>query len=149
MDSYTDHEPAQQGVTAGDNYRPRDAADPATLDRSLRGDIPSMSVRVAMIGCGAVAERGHLPTLAASSEARLSWLVDNNEARTSALAARFGAGSRTSPDYRDVIGHTDAAIVALPHSLHGPVCSDLLAHGIHVLVEKPMAMSTGECDQMM
>jgi predicted dehydrogenase len=47
-----------------------------------------------------------------------------------------------------VVGKVDAAILALPHHLHAPVASDLLAAGVHVLVEKPMAMSGAECDRM-
>jgi predicted dehydrogenase len=51
-------------------------------------------------------------------------------------------------DYREVIGRVDAAIVALPNNLHATVTIDLLRHGIHVLVEKPMALRTTECDEM-
>jgi predicted dehydrogenase len=36
----------------------------------------------------------------------------------------------------------------LPHHLHAPVTLDLLRHGIHVLVEKPMALTTRDCDEM-
>jgi predicted dehydrogenase len=42
----------------------------------------------------------------------------------------------------------DAAIIALPHHLHAPVSLHLLAQGIHLLVEKPMALTAAECDAM-
>ena len=39
----------------------------------------------------------------------------------------------------------DAIVVALPNSLHLPVCLEALDHGFHVLVEKPMALDGREC----
>src|SRR5690606_38240132 len=40
----------------------------------------------------------------------------------------------------------DAAIVAVPHHLHAPIATELLSHGKHVLLEKPMAITPEECD---
>ncbi len=75
-------------------------------------------------------------------------LVDKNIDRVQDLARAFGA-IRASDDYHSYIGELDAAIVALPHHLHAPVCIDLLRRGIHVPVEKPMALTMTECDAMM
>jgi predicted dehydrogenase len=52
-------------------------------------------------------------------------------------------------DYRDLLAlDIAAAIVALPNHLHARVSVDLLSSGIHLLVEKPMALSVAECDAM-
>jgi predicted dehydrogenase len=104
-------------------------------------------LRLAIIGCGAVTAEAHLPIAARTPGIRVSLLVDRNLSRAEALARQSGI-SRVSADYRDAIEGADAAIVALPHVLHAPVCVDLLQHGRHVLVEKPMALSTIECDAM-
>jgi predicted dehydrogenase len=104
-------------------------------------------LRVAIVGCGAVAELVHLPAIASLSGIALEVLVDKNPARASRLAQQSGARA-TSDDYRAIIGGADAAIVAVPHHLHAPVAIDLLRGGVHVLVEKPMALSIGECDAM-
>lgn len=108
--------------------------------------ISSSAPRIAVIGCGAVTEQRHLPALAALN-IKPALLVDINLQRAETLAAAFQA-EHVSDDYRSRIGDFDAAIVASPHHLHAPVCVDLLGRGIHVLVEKPMARTTGECDAM-
>ena len=43
----------------------------------------------------------------------------------------------------------DLAVVAVPNAFHATVAVDLLDAGVHVLVEKPMARSVPECDEML
>jgi predicted dehydrogenase len=104
------------------------------------------SLRIAIIGCGAVVERHHLPAFAALGiKPRL--LVDINASRLSDLAQKFQVAS-VSDEYTTRLGEFDAAIVASPHCLHAPICCDLLRRGVHVLVEKPMALTHAECQSM-
>jgi predicted dehydrogenase len=107
----------------------------------------SSKLRVAVVGCGAVATIHHLPALSLSRQAEAAVLVDADAGRARALAERFGVPA-TATDYRELPGRVDAAIVALPNSLHAPVSIDLLQRGVHVLVEKPMALNVRECDEM-
>lgn len=104
-------------------------------------------VSIAIIGCGAVSELYHIPIASTSDKVHIAMLVDKNLKRVEALASKFGV-AETTEDYTKVIGKVDATILALPHHLHAPVSIDLLNHGIHVLVEKPMALSTAECEAM-
>src|SRR4051812_30359651 len=115
--------------------------------RPIVGRSAHESVRVAVIGGGAVAERYHLPTLAERSNVNIAGLAELNEDRRSRLADQFRISHAVS-DYRALIGSVDAAIVTLPHHLHAAVALDLLEHGIHVLVEKPMALRAKDCDAM-
>lgn len=105
------------------------------------------TLNVAVIGGGAVAERVHLPALAASSTGRATVLVEQSATRARQMADAFHL-QRTTADYRDVIGTVDAAIIGLPHQLHAPVAIDLMDAGVHVLVEKPMALTTADCARM-
>lgn len=105
-------------------------------------------LKVAVIGCGAAARRYHLPALAASDKVKAVALVDEFLPRARELAAEFGVPVATD-DYRAVIDAVDAAVVATPNHLHAPIAIDFLHQGIHVLVEKPMATTTQECDDMM
>jgi predicted dehydrogenase len=104
-------------------------------------------VRLAVVGCGAVASIHHLPAIAASGRAEAAVLVDADAARARSLAAKWGVPAVLT-DYREIVGRVDAAVVALPNSLHAPVAADLLRRGVHVLVEKPMALDVAECDAM-
>ncbi|HEV7786171.1 MAG TPA: Gfo/Idh/MocA family oxidoreductase [Thermoanaerobaculia bacterium] len=104
-------------------------------------------LRLAVVGCGAVAAIHHLPALSLCRSAEAVVLVDADPGRARELAARFGV-PETATDVRSLPGRVDAAIVALPNSLHAPVSIDLLRQGVHVLVEKPMALNVLECDAM-
>ena len=104
-------------------------------------------VRLAVVGCGAVAQIHHLPAIAASDRVEAAVLVDADEKRARALAERFGV-PEVATDFKRLPGKVEAAVVALPNSLHAPVSIELLRRGVHVLVEKPMAMTVRECDEM-
>lgn len=104
-------------------------------------------LRLGIIGCGAVTEQSHLPAALACNRVELTALVDKNLSRAENLAKRLGV-PHVSQDYTDIFDEVDAAILALPHVLHAPVSIDFLNHGIPVLVEKPMALNTAECDAM-
>jgi predicted dehydrogenase len=111
-----------------------------------RCDDVNERLRIAVVGGGAVAERVHLPALAACSAATAALLVEASPARARQMAARFDIPAVAN--YHDVIGQVDAAIVGLPHQLHAPVAIDLLRAGVHVLVEKPMALTSADCRRM-
>jgi predicted dehydrogenase len=108
--------------------------------------MPTHNLRVGIVGCGAVAERYHLPALAASPDVEVAACADPAIDRARALSAR--AGGVATADHRDLIGLADVAIVAAPNAHHERVVVDLLAGGLHVLVEKPMARTAAECDRM-
>jgi len=101
--------------------------------------------RVALIGCGAVAETFHLPALAAAGIVP-SLLVDPSRERLQKISN--GADYATAESHGDRLDDFDAAIVSVPHALHAPLAIDLLEHGKHVLVEKPMALTAAECNAM-
>jgi predicted dehydrogenase len=102
-------------------------------------------LRLGIVGCGAVAELYHLPAVAASPDVRLVALADPRLERAAELADRYGA-ELVAEDASGFIGAVDAAIVATPNSLHAEVAAELAGAGVHVLVEKPLARTTAECD---
>ena len=104
-------------------------------------------IRLGVIGAGAAAEGIHLPALARTGGVETVAIVDPSADRVESIANKFGVPARYR-DYRDAIPHIDAAILGIPHQYHAPVTVDLLKAGVHVLVEKPMALSTAECDAM-
>src|SRR5439155_27149504 len=104
-------------------------------------------IRLAIVGCGAVARIHHLPAIALSDQVHAIVLVDQFLPHAHQLAEHYHIPV-VADDYWEVIGQVDAAIVTLPNYLHAPVTTDLLENSIHVLVEKPMAIKTSECDNM-
>ena len=104
-------------------------------------------IKLAIIGCGAVAAMSYLPALAGMNNVQVALLVDHNLTRAKALADQYGV-PQVSADFQAAADTAQAAIVALPNYLNGPVSLALLQQGRHVLVEKPMAVSTAEGDAM-
>jgi predicted dehydrogenase len=100
-----------------------------------------------VVGCGAVTRLQHLPAIVLSDRVEAAVLVDVDARRAGQLGERF-AVPEVATDTGGLPGRVDAAVVALPNHLHAPVSIDLLRRGIHVLVEKPMAMNVHECDEM-
>jgi predicted dehydrogenase len=99
------------------------------------------AVCIAVIGCGAVAERYYLPALVRHpTVAGKAILVDCDPARTRRLADHYGIKTCLS-DFRDALAVADGVIVALPTHLHYPVAAEFLTRGVPVLCEKPLAPS--------
>lgn len=102
--------------------------------------------RVGVVGCGAVAAYGHLPALQRLGH-RPAVLVDPRLDFARALAERFGV-PRVAADLAEVMPDLDAAIVAAPPALHAELSLPLLAAGIQVLVEKPLAIHAADARRM-
>jgi predicted dehydrogenase len=104
-------------------------------------------IRVAIVGCGAIAELGHLPSLAQSTDAEAVLLVDPNLNRTRELAEKFGVPKfqSTTDGIEDTV---DAVVIATPPSSHAEIATDLMHRGCDVLIEKPLANSLKECQQI-
>jgi predicted dehydrogenase len=104
-----------------------------------------VTLRVAVIGVGHLG-RHHARILSSQPGVTLTAVVDKNHAR----AAEIAAGNQTRPlfDYRDVLGHVDAVTIAVPTELHRDIALPFLSAGVPVLVEKPIARSLAEADEM-
>ena len=93
-------------------------------------------IRVAVVGAG-VFGRHHLRVLSQSLNATLVGVVDANPERAAQAAAEHNC--LTFATLGELKGNVDAAVVAVPTSLHAEVGCELLESGIDVLVEKPIA----------
>jgi predicted dehydrogenase len=79
----------------------------------------------------------HCRVIHESGLAELAATVDVDAGRAGEAAASYGAAAFT--DYRQLAGRVDAAVVSVPTSVHEEIGCQLLAAGIDVLVEKPIA----------
>jgi predicted dehydrogenase len=103
-------------------------------------------VRVAVVGCGYWGAK-HIRVLSSLPRVTQVIAVDQNEAITAALARSF-PGLLTARDIDEALPMMDAAIVATPPRSHAPIALQLLRAGKHVLVEKPMATSVADAEEM-
>ena len=94
-------------------------------------------IRVAVIGAG-VFGRHHLRVLSQSLNATLVGVIDADPERAAQAAAEHNC--LTFATLGELKGNVDAAVVAVPTSLHAEVGCELLESGIDVLVEKPIAV---------
>jgi len=102
-------------------------------------------LQVAVIGSGYLG-RFHAQKYANHPEVELVAVVDTNNTRAAQLASE--TGTKPLCDYRDVYTQVQAASVVVPTPLHYSVAKDLLEHGIHVLLEKPMTTTVEEGSQL-
>jgi hypothetical protein len=102
-------------------------------------------LKAAVIGAGHMG-RYHAEKLAALRGVKLVAVVDADGARAAALAEKLGG--IPLKDYREIFGKADAAVIAVPTDRHHAVARDCLQHGLHVLVEKPIATTLRQADEL-
>jgi predicted dehydrogenase len=102
-------------------------------------------LKVAVLGAGHMG-RYHAQKLAARSDCELVAVADPDRARAEAVAAAHGCAALA--DYKDVFGIADAAVVAVPTERHREVAGACLEAGLHVLVEKPIAVDLEESREL-
>jgi UDP-N-acetylglucosamine 3-dehydrogenase len=107
-----------------------------------------MPVRYGIIGCGAIAQRRHLPEAAANPNSKVAALADPQAERVNSLAAQYGA--KVYSDYKQMLldPEIDAVVVAGPNGLHAEQTIAALNAGKHVLCEKPMATAREDAKAM-
>ena len=110
----------------------------------------SRKVRIGIIGCGAIAQRLHVPEYANSPDAELVAVCDVIKNKAVSIASRFAPEAQIFTDYVELLKNADVegVSVCLPNYLHGPVAISALKAGCNVLVEKPMATSMPEARSM-
>lgn len=104
---------------------------------------------VAVIGAGAIATAHHLPNLARIPGCRLVAVANRSGQKSRQWGTRFGAAYCTT-DYRDLLNddQIDAVIIATRHHLHKEMALAAIAAGKHVFVEKPLALTVADCDEI-
>ena len=102
-------------------------------------------IKVAVIGLGKQALEDHIPAVLASNDTELCAVVDQDEEKIKSFHTR----------YPDIPGFTNfdiclkeqninLVIIALPHNVHCQIAEKAIKNGIHVLKEKPFAISLSE-----
>ena len=114
----------------------------------MPGPSSTPRLRVGIVGCGEVTQIVHLPTLAQLVDLfEVTALCDVSPHVLRVVGDAWGVAERTT-DAEVLVGlaQVDAVLIANPNAFHADTTLAALAHGKHVLVEKPMAMTLAEAD---
>jgi predicted dehydrogenase/nucleoside-diphosphate-sugar epimerase len=103
---------------------------------------------VALIGCGAVSRASLLPVLAGHDQVSVCALVDRDEARARELADAYGIARVLTNGEELTADEVDGLVLATPPAHHAPAAIAAAAKGLHIFVEKPMALSAADARAM-
>jgi len=104
-------------------------------------------IKLGIVGAGIIG-KSHSKAIEENGECILTAVCDTAVEKAEEIASVHNAEVYT--DYKEMCekADMDAVILNLPHFLHHDATVYFLEKGIHVLVEKPMAMTVAECDSM-
>src|SRR5690349_8777821 len=108
------------------------------------------TIRYAVVGLGHIAQVAVLPAFAhARRNSQVVAVVSDDAAKRRAMSKKYGVASTyTYADYDACLQEVDAVYIALPNSMHAEYTIRAAHAGVHVLCEKPMAVTADECEQM-
>ncbi|MBC8711939.1 Gfo/Idh/MocA family oxidoreductase, partial [Staphylococcus pseudintermedius] len=105
-------------------------------------------LKIGVIGTGGIARDRHIPLIQQHERAELIGVYDVNEALAREVATQFEI-AYVAPTLEALLAQVEAVIICTPNKFHADLTIAALDAGVHVLCEKPMAMTTAECDAMM
>ena len=101
--------------------------------------------KIGVIGAGQMGQY-HIQKYQMIEECALIGVSDIDESCANGAAESYGC--RTHTDYQDLIDKVDAVSIAVPTHAHYRVAKDFLENGIDVLLEKPIATTLAEADEL-
>lgn len=109
----------------------------------------SHRIAVGVVGTSWYADFMHLPALKSHSHADLVAICGRRRDRADEMAAKYEI-PHVFTNYQEMIerGRVDALVVATPDDLHYPVTMAALSAGLHVLCEKPLALTMEHAQTM-
>src|SRR5262245_20247025 len=104
-------------------------------------------VQYAVVGLGHIAQVAVLPAFAhARRNSQLKAIVSGDRTKRREIARRYGIDQVFSyDDFDQCLQSVDAVYIALPNSMHAEYTIRAARAGVHVLCEKPMAVTVDEC----
>ena len=114
--------------------------------------MPKRLIRYAVVGCGHIAQVAVLPAFAnARRNSKLVAIVSGDPEKRAALKQKYELERAADYSEYDALlksGDIDAVYIALPNSMHAEYSERAARAGVHVLCEKPMAVTEAECELM-
>lgn len=106
-------------------------------------------MKVAIIGCGTIANNAHIPAYLKNPDAQIKYFCDIIPERAQAAVEKYGCGTAIT-DYHEILNdpEVEAVSVCTPNRAHSIISCDCLRAGKHVLCEKPAARVYSEALEM-
>lgn len=106
-------------------------------------------LKVAVIGCGKIANSAHIPSYMNNPDAEIKYFCDIIPERAQAAVEKYGCGTAIT-DYHDALNdpEIEAVSVCTPNNMHPVIAMDALRAGKNVLCEKPAARTYAEALEM-
>ena len=109
----------------------------------------SRTVRYAVVGMGHIAQVAVLPAFRhARRNSVLAALVSDDPTKQRLLSRKYRVPSYSYDQYEECLEQVDAVYIALPNTMHAEYTIRAARAGVHVLCEKPMAVTAAECEEM-
>ncbi len=114
---------------------------------------PGKKLGWAIVGLGSLSIHQILPAFATCEKSKVVALVSGHPDKANKLALRYGVSPKNIYDYRNYDSikdnpDVDVIYIVLPNGMHAEYTVRGFQAGKHVLSEKPMANTPGECQQM-
>lgn len=106
-------------------------------------------IRVGVAGTGAVSQLVHLPLLTERDDVVLVAVSDADEAKAGAIGRRFGVDRVLGDEALLTDEEVQAVLICTPNHLHESQAVAALEAGKHVLVERPLALSSAGCRRVL
>lgn len=124
----------------------------STAKRRAVRDREPKKVRYGVVGLGYISQAAVLPAFAhAKANSTLSALISDDPVKLRKLSRKYEVEATYSyEEFGDCLesGEIDAVFIALPNHLHREYTVRAARAGVHVLCEKPMAVTEAECRHM-
>jgi|SRR5579862_5108496 len=114
-----------------------------------RRGISGRKIRYAVVGLGHLAQVAVLPAFRGARNSQLFALVSGDTDKLEKVGKKYSLDHLYSyQDYSRALSNVDAVYLTVPNHLHREYAERAAAAGVHVLCEKPMAVSSEDCEAM-
>ena len=96
-----------------------------------------------------ITQNSHLPALLARSSCRVTAIVDPVVSRAQELIHSYGIDAKAVSHVEEVLDEVDGVIIATPNNTHRDLALTCLARGVSTLIEKPLARSVLEGEEIL
>ncbi|MDQ0220480.1 Gfo/Idh/MocA family oxidoreductase [Peribacillus cavernae] len=105
-------------------------------------------LRIGLIGVGGIATERHIPTLLKLADrVTIAAVSDIDEDRANMVASTYNI-PKAYQNHQEMFNEVDAVVISTPNKFHAEMSIAAFEAGLHVFCEKPMALSTADCEAM-